>query len=92
MIEAALFFKSSLGRGIVFKLEFLIVTNIERSEVIQGGQVAAARQVGGRKQTKQVSGTGKTNRDGPQARHCDLGLTQEGDWRTNAKLKSEIPG
>ncbi|MDA2913817.1 hypothetical protein MYX77_07655, partial [Acidobacteriia bacterium AH_259_A11_L15] len=32
-----------------------------------------------------------TNRDGPQARHCDLGLTQEDHWRTNAKLKSEIP-
>ncbi len=26
----------------------------------------------------------------PQARHCDLGFTQEGDWRTNEKLKSEI--
>ena len=37
-------------------------------------------------------GTAKTNRKGPQARHCDLGLTQEGDWYTNAKLKSEIPG
>ncbi len=32
------------------------------------------------------------NRDGPQARHCDLGLKQEGDGCTNAKLKSEIPG
>jgi beta-1,4-mannooligosaccharide phosphorylase len=25
------------------------------------------------------------------ARHCDLGLKQEGDWCTNAKLKSGIP-
>lgn len=30
---------------------------IERSEVIQSGQVLAARQVGGEKQTKQVSET-----------------------------------
>ncbi len=30
---------------------------IERSEVIQSGQVSAARQVGGEKQTKQVSET-----------------------------------
>src|SRR5579864_1596238 len=32
---------------------------IERSEVIQSGQVLAARQVGGEKQTKQVSETAK---------------------------------
>jgi hypothetical protein len=46
---------------------------------------------GGGKQTRRVIGTAKTNRDGPQARHCDLGVTQKEDWRTNAKLKSEIP-
>jgi len=32
---------------------------IERSEVIQSGRVSAARQVGGEKQTKQVSETAK---------------------------------
>jgi hypothetical protein len=32
---------------------------MERSEVIQSGQASAARQVGGEKQTKQVSETAK---------------------------------
>ena len=36
-------------------------------EVIQWGQVSAARQVGGGKQTRQVSGTAKTNPDAAQA-------------------------
>jgi hypothetical protein len=53
--------------------------------------VSAARLVGGGKQARRVIGTAKTNRNGPQVRHCDLGLTQEDDWRTNAILKSEIP-
>ena len=47
------------------------------SEVIQGGEVSAASEVGGRKQTKQVSGTGKMKRDAAQA----LRLRSELDTR-----------
>ena len=44
---------------------------IERSEVIQSGQVLAARQVGVEKQTKQVSETAKRAAMRPAARVND---------------------
>lgn len=45
---------------------------IERSEVIQSGQVSAARQVGGEKQTKQVSETAKRAAMPPEGGGVDL--------------------
>ena len=46
-----------------------------------GGQVLAARQVGGPEPTKEVIGTAKTSRDSPHRGHGDVSLPQEGDWR-----------
>ena len=60
-----------------------------RAELREWESVSAARLVGGEKQARRVIGTAKTNRNGLQARHCDLGFTQEDDWRTNVKW--EIP-
>jgi hypothetical protein len=56
------------------------VANQERqrvghSEVIQSGQVSAARQVGGEKQTKQVSETAKRAAMQPEGGYVDLNLT-----------------
>jgi hypothetical protein len=47
---------------------------IERSEVIESGQVPTARQVGGEKQTKQVSETSKRAAIRPEGGHVDLNL------------------
>ena len=49
---------------------------IERSEVIPSGQVSAARQVGGEKQTKQVSETAKRASMRPEGGYVDLNLTR----------------
>ena len=54
---------------------------IERSEVIPSGQVSAARQVGGEKQTKQVSETAKRASMRPEGGYVDLNLTREGGRR-----------
>jgi DDE family transposase len=43
---------------------------IERSEVIQLGQLSAATQVGGRKQTTEGAGRARTSRDATQNRPC----------------------
>ena len=51
---------------------------IERSEVIQSGQVSAARRVGGEKQTKQVSETAKRTAMRPEGGYVYLNLTREG--------------
>ena len=51
---------------------------MERSEVIQSGQVSAARQVGGEKQTKQVSETAKRAAMRPEGGYVDVNLTREG--------------
>ena len=51
---------------------------IERSEVIQWGQVSAARQAGGEKQTKQVSEAAKRAAVQPEGSYVDLNLTREG--------------
>jgi len=48
---------------------------IGRSEVIQSGQVSAGRQVGGEKQTKQVSETAKRVAMRPEGGYVDLNLT-----------------
>ncbi len=53
---------------------------IERSEVIQSGQVSAARQVGGEKQTKQVSEAAKRAMR-PEGGYVDLNWTREGGRR-----------
>ncbi len=55
----------------------------ERSEIIQCGEVLAARLVGGEKQTKPVSGTPKRagrRGDPPNRGRADLRLTREGGW------------
>jgi hypothetical protein len=49
--------------------------------VIQSGQVSAARQVGGEKQTKQVSETAKRAAMRPEGGYVDLNLTHEGGRR-----------
>lgn len=55
---------------------------IERSEVIQSGQVSAARQVEGEKQTKQVSETAKRAAMRPKSSYLDqMNLTREGGRR-----------
>jgi len=54
---------------------------IERSEVIPSGHVSAARQVGGEKQTKQVSETAKRASMRPEGGYVDLNLTREGGRR-----------
>ena len=54
---------------------------IARSEVIPSGQVSAARQVGGEKQTKQVSETAKRAAMRPEGSYVDLNLTREGSRR-----------
>ncbi len=54
---------------------------IERSEVIQWGQVSAARQVGGEKQTQQVSETAQRAAMRPEGGYVDLNLTREGGRR-----------
>jgi len=61
---------------------------IERSEVIQSGQVLAARQVGGEKQTKQVGETAEqaSMRRRRLCRYVDLNLTRKG-W-----IGSKRPG
>jgi hypothetical protein len=51
---------------------------IERSEVIQSGRVSAASQVGGEKQTKQVSETAKRAAMRPEGGYVALNLTREG--------------
>jgi len=53
----------------------------ERSEVIQSGQVSAARQVGGEKQTKQVSETAKRAANRAEGGYVDVNLTREGGRR-----------
>ncbi len=45
---------------------------IECSEVIPSGQVSAARQVGGEKQTKQVSETAKRAAMRPEGGHVEV--------------------
>ncbi len=60
-------------------------------ELREGKSVSAARLVDAGKEARSVLGTAKTSRAGPQARHGDLGLTQEGDWRTVwCKVEAEI--
>ena len=54
---------------------------IERSEVIQSRQVSAARQVGGEKQTKQVSETAERAAMRPEGSYVYLNLTREGGRR-----------
>ena len=54
---------------------------IERSEVIQWGQVSAARQGGGEKQTKQVSETAKRASMRPGDGYVEVKLTREGSRR-----------
>ncbi len=54
---------------------------IERSEVIQWGQVSAARQVGGEKQTQQVSETAQRAAMRPEGGYVELNLTREGGRR-----------
>jgi hypothetical protein len=49
--------------------------------VIQSGQVSAARQVGGEKQTNQVSETAKRTAMRPEGGSVDLSLTREGGRR-----------
>ena len=48
---------------------------IERSKVIQWGEVLAARLMGGPEHIKEVIRTAKTSRDSPQSRpwRCELG-------------------
>ena len=46
-----------------------------------GGQVSAARQVGGEKQTNQVSETAKRTAMRPEGGSVDLSLTREGGRR-----------
>ena len=53
-------------------------SRIERSEVIPSGQVSAARQVGGEKQTNQVIETAKRVAMRPEGGYVDLNLTREG--------------
>ncbi len=48
---------------------------IERSEVIQSGQVSAARQVGREKQTNQVTETAKRAAMRPEGGHVDLTMS-----------------
>jgi hypothetical protein len=66
--------------------------------VIQSGQVSAARQVGGEKQTKQVSETAKRAAIRPEGGAVDLmnnlldTIGRQGyGFRAKIKLKSEIP-
>ena len=55
---------------------------IERSEVIPSGQVSAARQVGGEKQTKQVSETAQRAAMRPEGGDFDpTNLAREGSKR-----------
>jgi hypothetical protein len=54
---------------------------IERSEAIQSGRVSAARQVGGEKQTKQVSETTRRAAMQPVGGYVDLNLMREGSRR-----------
>jgi hypothetical protein len=54
---------------------------IERAEVIQSGQVSTARQVTGKKQTKQVSETAKRAAMRPEGGYVGLNLTREGSRR-----------
>jgi hypothetical protein len=54
---------------------------IERSEVIQSGQVSAVRPVGGEKQTKQVSETAKRAAMRPEAGYVDPSLRCKGGLR-----------
>jgi len=63
---------------------------IEPSEVIQGEQVSAARQVGGEK-TKQVSETAKRVAMQPEGGYVDLNLTRKGGTRrVSRRDKAEI--
>ena len=62
-------------------------------EVIQGGQLSAARQVGLAKQTQQLSRTAKTSRDATQRDPGDLNLSRQGGSHrilSRAKVGIEI--
>jgi hypothetical protein len=67
---------------------------VERSEVIQCGQVSVVRQVGDEKQAKQTSETSKRAAMRPAGGYVDLNLTRGGrqthGFRTEMKLKSEM--
>ena len=61
---------------------------IERSEVIQSGQVLAARQVGGRETDQTSQRNCQTSRDATRGRLCryvDLSLTREGWIRSKRR-------
>ena len=61
---------------------------IERSEVIQSGQVLAARQVGGRETDQTSQRNCQTSRDATRGRLCryvDLNLTREGWIRSKRR-------
>src|SRR6266404_3675118 len=58
---------------------------IERSEVIQSGQVLAARQVGGRETDQTSQRSCQTSRDGTRGRLCRSSLTREGWIRSKRR-------